>query len=64
MKLFHSYLVRLDDSIIEDKTTERKQDQADLANGTLRPEEYRAKWRNETIEEAAKNLPQSADVME
>lgn len=56
--------IDFDDSIIEDKDTERKQDQADLANGTLRPEEYRAKWRNETIEEAAKNLPQSADVME
>lgn len=56
--------IDFDDSIIEDKDTERKQDQADLANGTLRPEEYRSKWRNETIEEALRNLPQSADVME
>lgn len=35
----------------------------DLANGTLRHEEYRAKWRNESIEEALANLPKEADVM-
>ena len=27
-------------------------------------EEYRAKWRDETIEEALANLPQTAQVME
>lgn len=52
------------DGILYDEEDERKNDRADLANGTLRPEEYRAKYRNETIEEALKNLPQTADVIE
>lgn len=56
--------IDFDDSIIEDKETERRNDQTDLANGTLRPEEYRSRWRNESIEEALKNLPQQADVLE
>ena len=56
--------IDFDDSIIEDKETERKNDQTDLANGTLRPEEYRSRWRNESLEEALKNLPQQADVLE
>lgn len=55
--------VDFDDSIIEDKDTERKQDQADMANGTLRKDEYRAKWRNETLEQAQKNLPVEADAL-
>ena len=55
--------INFDDSIIEDKATERKQDQTDLANGTYRPEEYRAKWRNEDLDTALKNLPAEADVM-
>lgn len=52
------------DSILTDEETERKQDQQDLANGTLRPEEYRAKWRGEDIETARKNLPQTARVID
>ena len=52
------------DSIISDPEAEREEDRKDLANGTLRPEEYRAKYRNETIEEALANLPQTAQVME
>ena len=55
--------INFDDSIIEDKVAERQQDMTDLANGTLRHEEYRAKWRNESIEEALANLPKEADVM-
>lgn len=60
------YTLNIDfkDSILTDEETERKQDLQDLANGTLRPEEYRAKWRGETVEEALKNLPQSAEVVE
>lgn len=50
-------LVDFDDSIIEDKTTERKEDRLDVAMGAMRIEEYRAKWYNETEEEAAENLP-------
>lgn len=56
--------VNFNDSILTDEEAERNQDRQDLANGTLRPEEYRAKWRGETIEEAIKNLPQSAQVVE
>lgn len=52
------------DSIISDPEAEREEDRKDLANGTLRPEEYRAKYRDETIEEALENLPQTASVME
>lgn len=52
------------DSIIADPEQEREEDRKDLANGTLRPEEYRAKYRGETIDEALKNLPQSAEVVE
>lgn len=52
------------DSIISDPEQEREEDRKDLANGTLRPEEYRAKYRDETIEEALANLPQTAQVME
>ena len=52
------------DSIISDPEQEREEDRKDLANGTLRPEEYRAKYRGETIEEALANLPQTAQVLE
>ena len=50
------------DSILNDESSEREEDRKDLANGTLRPEEYRAKYRGETIEEAKANLPQQAEV--
>ena len=50
------------DSILNDEASEREEDRKDLANGTLRPEEYRAKYRNETIDEARQNLPQQAEV--
>lgn len=49
-----------DDSVIVDAELERQQDMKDLAAGILRPEEYRAKWYGETLEEAAKNLPEPA----
>lgn len=52
------------DSIISDPQLEREEDRKDLANGTLRPEEYRAKYRGETIEEALANLPATAEVMQ
>lgn len=56
--------IKFDDSIIQDTDTERKNDREDVANGTFRREEYRAKWRNETLEEALANLPEVAAVME
>ena len=50
------------DSFLNDEQSERDEDRKDLANGTLRRDEYRARWRNETIEEAARNLPETAQV--
>ena len=52
------------DGILANPDAERDEDRKDLANGTLRPEEYRAKYRNETLDEALKNLPQLAAVIE
>lgn len=57
-------LIDFDDSIIEDKGTERKEDRQDVAMGAMRLEEYRAKWYNETLKEAAKNLPDPVEVEE
>lgn len=54
--------IDFDDSIIEDTNAERQKDMQDLANGTLRAEEYRARWRNETLEEALANLPKLANM--
>ena len=50
------------DSILNDEQSEREEDRKDLANGTLRPEEYRAKWRNESLAEAKSNIPDAAEV--
>lgn len=47
-----------DDSIVIDAELERQQDRQDVAMGVLRLDEYRAKWYGETLEEAAKNLPE------
>lgn len=56
--------IDFDDSIIEDKTTERTQDRQDVSMGVMGLAEYRAKWYNETPEDAEKNLPEQAKVME
>lgn len=53
-----------DDSIIEDKKAERDEDRKDVSMGVMRLEEYRAKHYGETLEEAAKNLPEQNTVME
>lgn len=60
----YKFVCDFKDSIKTDEETERTQDRQDLANGTLRPEEYRAKWRGEDLETALENLPQSAEVLE
>ncbi|MCB7321094.1 phage portal protein [Lacrimispora sp. 210928-DFI.3.58] len=57
-------VIDFDDSIIEDKATERKEDRNDVAMGAMRLDEYRAKWYGETLEEAAKNLPEVPEVEE
>ena len=49
-----------DDSVIVDAELERQTDRADVAMGAMSLAEYRAKWYGETLEEAAKNLPEPA----
>lgn len=56
--------IAFDDSIIEDKASERKEDRQDVSMGVMRHEEYRAKWYGETIKEAQKNLPEQNNVQE
>lgn len=46
--------IQFDDSIIEDKDTERKRDLLDVDKGIMSKAEYRSKWYGETIEEAQK----------
>ncbi len=50
--------IAFDDSIIEDKTTERQNDRQDVAMGAMSLAEYRAKWYGETPEQAQANLPE------
>lgn len=52
--------IAFDDSIIEDKTTERQSDRQDVAMGAMTLAEYRSKWYGETEEEAQKKLPEQA----
>lgn len=56
--------IDFDDSIIQDKETERQTDKGDIAIGVMGTLEYRMKWYNETEEEAAKMIPEQADVIE
>ena len=56
--------IDFDDSIIEDKATERQQDRQDVSMGVMGLAEYRAKWYGETEEEAASRLPEQNVVME
>ena len=55
--------IAFDDSIIEDKTTERQSDRQDVSMGVMPLWEYRAKWYGETPEEAQRNLPEQANVI-
>ena len=52
--------IAFDDSIIEDKTTERQNDRQDVAMGAMTLAEYRSKWYGETVGEAQKKLPEQA----
>lgn len=54
----YEYVCSFKDSILIDEEEERQQDRNDIAMGIMRPEEYRAKWYNETLDEAEKNLPE------
>ncbi|MCI8420462.1 MAG: phage portal protein [Oscillospiraceae bacterium] len=53
--------IKFDDSIIQDKETERQNDRQDVAMGALGIDEYRVKWMGETLDEARKNLPEQFD---
>lgn len=53
--------IAFDDSIIEDKVTERQNDRQDVAMGAMSLAEYRAKWYGETPEQAQQNLPEQFD---
>lgn len=56
--------IDFDDSIIEDKASERSQDRQDVSMGVMSHVEYRAKWYGETEEEAKNKLPEQNTVME
>ncbi|MCI8788632.1 MAG: phage portal protein [Lachnospiraceae bacterium] len=53
--------IQFDDSIIEDKATERKEDRQDVAMGAMSLSEYRSKWYGETLEQAQASLPEQFD---
>lgn len=56
--------IDFDDSIIEDKQTERQEDRQDVAMGAMSLQEYRAKWYGETEEVAEQKLPdQSGGIL-
>ena len=56
----YEFLCTFKDSILIDEEEERQQDRQDVAMGAMSLAEYRAKWYGETLEEAAKNLPEPA----
>lgn len=45
-------VVKVSDGVIEDDSKEREQDKQDVKDGIMSKAEYRAKWYNESIEEA------------
>ncbi|MDF2485844.1 MAG: Phage minor capsid protein [Herbinix sp.] len=55
--------IDFDDSIIEDKQSERQTDKGDIAIGAMTLLEYRMKWYGETEEEAAKNINEPAEMI-
>ena len=59
----YEFVCDFKDSILTDEETERQQDRQDVSMGVMRLEEYRAKWYGESIDEAAKNLPEPTEVV-
>lgn len=55
--------IDFDDSIIEDKQTERSEDRKDVSMGVMGLPEYRAKWYAETEAVAAGKIPEQTGVM-
>lgn len=60
----YEVLCNFHDSILVDDETERDNDRKDVANGSYGLDEYRAKWRGETLEQARENLPEQADTLD
>lgn len=57
-------IIEFDDSIVEDKESERASDRSDVAMGAMSLVEYRMKWYGETEEEAAKHVVDDSGVIE
>ena len=55
--------IDFDDSIIEDKQSERQTDKGDLAIGAMTLLDYRMKWYGETENEAKKHINEPAEVL-
>jgi len=55
--------IDFDDSIIEDKQTERNEDRKDVSMGVMSLPEYRAKWYGETEEKASARIPEQTGVI-
>ena len=55
--------IDFDDSIIQDKESERQQDRQDVAMAVMPHWEYRAKWYGETEKEAKARIPEQADII-
>ena len=55
--------IDFDDSIIEDKVSERQQDRQDVAMGVMPLWEYRMKWYGEDEETAKSMIPEQADII-
>lgn len=54
----YEFSCKFNDSILTDEEAERQQDRQDVSMGAMTLVEYRAKWYNETEEEAAKKIVQ------
>jgi len=55
--------IDFDDSIIEDKVSERQQDRQDVSMGVMPLWEYRMKWYGEDEETAKSMIPEQADII-
>ena len=55
--------IDFDDSIIQDKVSERQQDRQDVSMGVMPLWEYRMKWYGEDEETAKSMIPEQADIM-
>lgn len=56
-------VIDFDDSIIDDKHTERQEDRQDVAMGAMKLSEYRAKWYGETEDVAETKLPEQTGTV-